>query len=463
MKRSLVVLGLVTAAALLLCCVARAPSAQAVDMFHLDWSTGANPMSVAVGDFNGDGNKDLVTANSPANTVSVLLGTGSGGFGVKTDFAVVTSPYSVAVGDFDNDGKQDLAVASFGTSKVGVLIGVGDGSFAMDKFGIAPSTGTGPMSVAVGDFNKDGKKDLATANYTANTVSVLIGDGSCGFVRTLTDPAVGTNPNSVVVGDFNRDGKQDLATANYSADTVSVLLGDGSGAFTRTATDPATGDGPSSVAVGDFNHDGRQDLVTTNEHDGTVSVLLGRGTGGFFAKRDFATDYGPWSVAIGDFNGDTRQDLAVANSEADEAHAVSVLLGNGRGGFGGRTDFSDTMGPSSVAVGDFNRDGKPDLAVTNFIDPIVSVLQNTSRPRIHSLRPTRGRVGATLTITGWGFGATRGIHIDKVYFGGKAAAKYISWSAGKIRVRVPHLAQGRVAVRVETYIGRSNLKYFKVL
>jgi hypothetical protein len=141
---------------------------------------------------------------------------------------------------------------------------------------------------------------------------------------------------SVAVGDFNGDGKQDLATANFfSADTVSVLLGDGSGGF-GTKTDITTGDGPFGVAVGDFNGDGKTDLATANFFADTASVLLGDGSGGFAVKTDFVTDHGPYSVASGDVNGDGQADLAVANYSES---TTSVLLNDAsHAAFTGKAD-----------------------------------------------------------------------------------------------------------------------------
>ena len=126
-----------------------------------DFGTGSRPHSVAVGDFNGDGKLDLAVANGSSNTVSILLGTGTGSFGAKTDFGTGIDPISVAVGDFNGDGKLDLAVANSNGDTVSILLGTGTGSFgAKTDFG----TGSGPNSVAVGDFNGDGKLDLAVAN-----------------------------------------------------------------------------------------------------------------------------------------------------------------------------------------------------------------------------------------------------------------------------------------------------------
>ena len=358
--------------------------------------TGFSPFSVAVGDFNGDGRQDLATANGGSSSVSVLLGngagsTGDGTFTATTSPATGSNPASVAVGDFNGDGRKDLATANGGSSSVSVLLGNGTGSTGDGTFTAAasPATGSAPYSVAVGDFNGDGRQDLATANISAGTVSVLLGNGAGstgdGTFTAAASPATGSAPSSVAVGDFNGDGRQDLATANNGADSVSVLLGNGAGStgdgtFTA-AVSPATGSAPSSVAVGDFNGDGRQDLATANNGADSVSVLLGNGAGStgdgtFTAAASPATGSAPYSVAVGDFNGDGRQDLATANGGAD---SVSVLLGNGAGSTGDGT-FTAAVSPAtgsapySVAVGDFNADGRQDLATANVGAGTVSVL-----------------------------------------------------------------------------------------
>ncbi len=333
---------------------------------HADFPTGANPSCVAVGDVNGDGKLDLVTANGNASSVSVLLGNGAGSFGAKTDFATGLGPSSVAVSDVNRDGKLDLVTANAVPNTVSVLLGNGNGTFGVKT---DFTTGATPFGVAVGDINGDGNQDLVTANYTAGTVSVLLGNGAGSFAAK-TDYATGQEPWSVAVDDFNGDGKQDLAVANRGSNTVSVLLGAGAGGF-AAKTDFTTGAGPISVAVADVNGDGRQDLVTADFYASNVSVLLGNGSGGFAPHADFPTGAGPISVAVGDFNGDGKQDLVTANNGAS---TVSVLLGNGSGGFGAKTDFATGAAVQTVAVGDFNGDGKLDLVTANDGGSSVSVL-----------------------------------------------------------------------------------------
>ncbi len=290
-------------------------------------------------------------------------------FNAPTNFAVGLTPSSVAVGDFNRDGKQDLAVANINGANVSILLGTGNGSFGLaTNFAV----GSGPKSVAVGDFNGDANQDLAVVNAGGNSVSILLGNGNGSFGSPI-NILVGSSPNFVAVGDFNRDGKQDLAVANFNNGNVSVLLGIGNGNF-GSATNFAVVAGPTSVAVGDFNRDGKQDLAVANQTSANVSILLGTGNGNFGLATNFAAGSAPTSVAVADFNGDGRQDLAVANQTSAN---VSILLGTGNGNFGSATNFAAGSAPTSVAVGDFNGDGRQDLAVANFNSANVSILLGT--------------------------------------------------------------------------------------
>ena len=276
-------------------------------------------------------------------------------------------PASVAIGDFNGDGKQDLAIANANSNTVSIRLWDGVGGFSGST---EVSVGSGPISVAIGDFNGDGKQDLAVANQNSNTVSIRLGDGMGGFSGS-TEVSVRSHPLSVAIGDFNGDGKQDLAVANENFQTVSIRLGDGMGGFSGS-TEVLVDSAPYSVAIGDFNGDGKQDLAIAHgsPYFGTVSIRLGDGLGGFSGSTEVLVDSAPYSVAIGDFNGDGKQDLAVANVGSG---TVSIRLGDGLGGFSGSTEVSVGSGPQSVAIGDFNGDGKQDLATANAYSDTVSI------------------------------------------------------------------------------------------
>ncbi|HZL37246.1 MAG TPA: FG-GAP-like repeat-containing protein, partial [Tepidisphaeraceae bacterium] len=351
-----------------------------------NYALGNNQGSVVVSDFNGDGKTDLAVANTNSNNASVLLGNGDGTFQPAVNYGVGSFPYSVAAGDFNGDGKADLALANFESNNVSVLLGNGNGKF---QAAVDYAVGTQPQSVTVGDFNGDGKTDLAVANFESNNVSVLLGNGNGAF-QAAVNYAAGTQPQSVTVGDFNGDGKPDLAVADVGGG-VSVLRGNGNGTF-QTAVNYATGSYPYSVTVGDFNADGRADLAVANDNSGNVSVLLGNGDGTFQAAVNYAAGSGPASIAVGDFNGDGKIDLAVANANSDN---VSVLLGNGDGTFQAASNYAAGISPVSVTVGDFNGDGKPDLAVAlaDYYSNNVSVLlgngNGTFQPTVNYTAGTR--------------------------------------------------------------------------
>jgi VCBS repeat-containing protein len=345
----------------------------------VNYDVASNPLTVTIGDFNGDGFSDLVTSSNGSTNVSVLLGNGDGSFGTATNFNALQPPSSVVISDFNGDGFSDLVTAN-STSNLSVLLGNGDGSFGTAS---SISVGTGANYVAIGDFNRDGFSDLVTANFISNNLSVLLGNGNGSF-GTATNFAVVNLPQYVAIGDFNGDGFSDLVAPNTLTNNVSVLLGDGNGSF-GTATNFATDTRPVNVAIGDFNDDGFSDLVTANNGSNNISVLLGNGNGSFGTATNFAVGVQPRSVVVGDLNGDGFSDLAVTNFSSSN---VSVLLGNGDGSFGTATNLAAGFLTRGIAIGDFNGDGKPDLVTANQVGNNISVLLNTTPANVSIIAQT---------------------------------------------------------------------------
>jgi hypothetical protein len=317
------------------------------------YSLGSQPFGIALGDFNGDGNQDVVAAASPP---VILLGNGNGTLQTAVNIGA-TAATDVAVGDFNRDGKLDVAFAIPGAALV--YLGNGDGTFGPGTIFSNGSTNfDGPGHILAADVNNDGILDLIL--NTDVGVSVLLGNGNGTFQAPISTTAAGA-VLSMAYADFNRDGKLDLAVTNGFT-SLSILLGNGNGSFSLASTYPTVVSDLNSVATGDFNRDGLADVALPNGQ-----IFLGNGNGTLQPPTTFETVPNASIVAAVDVNGNGMTDLITAAAGFECATTdfgtAGISIGNGNGTFQSPVIF-DSGGcdyPAFLATGDLNNDGRPDV------------------------------------------------------------------------------------------------------
>ena len=326
-------------------------------------AVGNRPTTPVIADVNRDGIADIIVAVEGDNGLAVLLGRPEGGFqpAQGSPFPAGKSPSSIAVADLDGDSMLDVVAVNRGSNHLTVLLGDGLGGFR--ALGRSVPVGNLPHAVRIADFNQDGKPDIALANFLATTVTILLGDGSGTFAEAPGSPMeVGANPWGLAIGDFDGDGALDFAVTSRADNSVSAWLNAGEGRFVLVGEPIPLAEQPLEVTAGDWNRDGMLDLLIAEPWSGSITSLLGDGTGKFLRPNGGTVPvdgWYPWMVGVADVNLDGHLDAIFANVTG----SLSVLAGNGVGGFM-PTEGSPITQPqlvNSVAVGDLNGDGAPDL------------------------------------------------------------------------------------------------------
>ena len=331
--------------------------------------------SLAVGDVNGDGIPDIVTSG-----VSILFGDGKGAFPRRLDY-LVNSDGAVILTDIDGDGRMDIVLAEGNplamTAGLMVLFGWDNGTYFGPQVSLVPGAVV-PQGLAAADFNGDNIPDLVYW-YGANTISILKGAGDGSFTPGAQyQLAANSYPVRITIADFNHNGKPDFAMTTGNPASVAVFLGKGDGTF-EAPLNTAAPAGLGELVAGDFNGDGKLDLAVVERGgnygpEDAVLIFLGRGDGTFASPVAYPAGPVTSSIGVGDFNGDGKLDLAIMNAgsqiDATQTGSVSFLLGKGDGTFSAGTSVplrfanGPGTGPGELVVADFNRDGKLDLAIT---------------------------------------------------------------------------------------------------
>jgi hypothetical protein len=419
---------------------------------NYDLPAGSLPIDLAAADLNGDGRKDIVSANYSGTSLSIFKNKsmpGSFGFGQQQVLTVSGKPTSVKLADLDGDGKPDIAVTGeLTTLSIFRNTTTGDSiTFAAEQTYNTPNYAEG---VAIGDLDGDGKPDLAITSNQSNLVSIYRNTSTPGAISFAAPQyfSTGSAPQSAAIADLNGDGLPELIVTNYYGPSISVYKNTStSGNITfDPKLDFTTGNQPYHVVVGDLDGDGKTDIITGNGNGGSISILRNAGAGGaiaFDAKIDYPIGTTPYGVAVGDLDGDGKPELAAADYSTGPS-TISVLRNLSTPGsltFAAKVDYPTGNSPYNTIISDFNGDGQPDLATANFGGNNISILLNqmgntthVTIPVINNFSPSYGPIGTTVNIYGDNFDTVASHNI--VYFG--AASAVVTRATGtSLTVTVP--------------------------
>jgi Bacterial Ig-like domain (group 3)/FG-GAP-like repeat len=307
---------------------------------------------LAVGDFNNDGKLDFIAPTQ------IFLGKGDGGFHAPIPASFTDPGQSVIfaiAGDFNGDGNLDMVayLANGGPSVFKCFLGKGDGTFSAGSSLVLPY-GTYLQSLEIGDFNSDGKLDLATFDQSHAYIALGHGDGSFTPLQSVLD--IGHPLSTLTVADFNGDGKADLAVAGSPA-TLVVALGHGNATF-GPKQEYQVSESPTVIKAVDLNSDGNIDLVIGNNYNSTLNIFLGHGNGTFTRLANVLHVGATYGITSGDFNGDGKTDLMLSNTNVG---TMRLLIGHGDGTFLQSQQMTFDVMSTNLWTADLNGDGEPDV------------------------------------------------------------------------------------------------------
>ncbi len=329
-----------------------------------------NPVSSVTRDFDGDGFLDIAMLDQKFNSVIMLKGNGTGAFTEFGVHIVGSTPTHIIADDVNNDSNLDLIVTNSGADNVAILIGNGAGSFAPATF-FSTGGGQAPTSVACGDINNDGNKDIVVTHSLSSGFALMYGNGAGSFTfnSTYATPIV---PIDIKISDFTNDGNKDVVITNFNSNSISVFTCVPTGTFNTVPINYACATNPYRLEVIDFNADGFEDVVVANRGSANVRVFLSNAVGTFTGITAYAVGTNPESVVTATVNADGFRDLVVSNAGSNN---VSVLFGAAGGVFGAA--FSGNVvgtTPRHIVTGDFTGDGLPDFCTPNFNSTNYSIL-----------------------------------------------------------------------------------------
>lgn len=360
-----------------------------------DIDVGRGPQGVTYGDWNEDGIVDLATGDARSNQVTILLGGGAdstwdGTFLSDSAFAVGNYPMSIASGDFNGDGITDLVTSNRYSGDISVLIGNGTAGAGDGTFSTAVSYAAGNQNrhVVPADLNGDGALDLLVAASVSHDVTIFFGNESGGTgdgtFQLFGTVSPGNGPQYIALEDYDGDGILDMAVANSGSDNLAILTGGGSGGvWDSTFQSPVlypVGIFPTCVVAADLDGDDIFDLVVADLGSDRISVLMGNGSGGagdgtFAGAVPYAAGDGCRRLSVADWNGDGQLDIAATNFYS---HDISLFAGNGDGTFEDETRYDGGVGTWGIAAVPFDADGPPAIVVTNYDGWDISILLNCS-------------------------------------------------------------------------------------